>query len=138
MAGYTCMQTGYDFIENFLLFTLVLLRVFRLFFRKAILFIDHSPNCRAVVIREGFNVFIKIKVLSFGVFIILHMPGPSHLITRCLLLVLFSRPSNFLWRLLDLICFYPFCWDVFLVASTHCAAIRSTNFIPYIQLTLLV
>lgn len=142
MAWYTCVQTWYDFIKHFLLLTLVLflsfLRVFSLFFRKAILFIDHFPNCWPVVICERFYVFIKIKVLSLGVFVIFHVPWPRHLITLCLLFDLFSRPFNLLWWLLYFIGFYPICWNVFLVTSTHCATFRPAKLIPYIQLTFLV
>lgn len=142
MAWYACMKARYDFIEHLLLLTLVLLLsllgILPFLFRETVLFIDHSPNCWPVVVCKRLYILVQIKVLSFSVFVILHVPWPTHFIILCLLLILFFRPSNLLWRFLHLIRFYPVCWNVFGVASTHCAAFRPANFIPYIQLTLLV
>lgn len=131
MGRNTCMKTTYYFIKNHLLFTYILI-----FIRtcKTILLIYHLPNSWTVIMSERLNVFIKIKVLSLIVLLILYVPYPIH----ALILSLFIPYVKIPRLMLNLICFNPILRNIFLVTSTNIASIIFAYPILYIQRTLTI
>lgn len=123
-----CMKPGYYLVEHLLLQT-HLFKVISSF--EAILFVNKRPNIRSVVSWVRLNVCIYIKIFSFVIFFILHMPYP---LSRSFLS--FFWPYIFIFVCtLNFISFNPILRYIFLVASANRTTLRLTEFVHIWQRT---
>lgn len=133
----TCMKTTDYFIKNCFLFAYVFFIWISSWTSKTILFINHLPNGRTIIVCKRLNIYIKVKILPFIILLVFYMPYPSYWLIFCLS---FFLPYI---KLFNRLCFHfisfdPVCRNIFFIASTDSATFWFTNFISRVELTLSV
>lgn len=136
-SGKVRWHTGVKPTDNFVEYCLFLANILLIWVSpwtsKAVFFIGHLPNRGTIIVRERFDICVKIKVLAFVVFFILYMPDPTH---RLIIFVSLSFPGILIhsrW-VLNLISLDPIRGNVFLVTSTNSATLWFTNFVSCVKL----
>ena len=118
------MKSTNNFVEYLLLLAHLILLI-RLALGKAILLIDHIPNGRSIIIGEGLDIIIEIKILSLIIFFILDMPNPVDILaSSSLFFPNIHTPTLFF---LNFICTNPIHWNIFLIATTDCTTLGTAN-----------
>ena len=129
VSGNASMQSANDIIKYFLLSAHHLIRIL-----KAIILIDKFPYIRPIVIRKRFDVSMNVKVLSFIISLILHMPYPPIFTIASLILpqIQIMKVRFYFLRV------PPKLRNVLVIASANCTTLTFTDFVHCTQLAFLV
>ncbi len=107
---------------------------------ETVLLIDHLPYRWTIIVGERLNIDIKVKVLPLVVFLILHMPNPTHLLTTLLTCPFFLQLiiETDINLMLHLVGRDPVSGNVLLVTSAYCTAFGLADLGSGIQLAFTV